>query len=352
MKLKETERQGDSSAITTQLQAAGGLANWSSPNFKNAMTQLSQRYATDLYVHQDGEDTSKPVAATIPDMIGDAANFSSTVTTQQSVSYMVETMDYHTVPLPPGRNPIDVHNQESVLNQLDLNDKASLISGYINQVYQAATTCFDDYHSCQLPTTGSPIAGMPIPTVNFPFLKPGATPPPGEAGMTQVASRITVTYPPKCAGRICIAPFPGISPISFTTNSLIKGDYTYFITVIEVVLVGGVPRKEYKRYDIIRTTITEQSNGYLVEFFKVNNSYDVVITIDNVPFATSPKNDPTTYWRQLIPNGQPSFRVLWLDNVVLRNMSGFPNQYSAGLRTSHRRNDMAIKGKKKHHTER
>jgi hypothetical protein len=129
--------------------------------------------------------------------------------------------------------PIDVQNQEDELNKLgqyrsslydllgsidyvrehqdypnmtDLNNAAHQISGLINQVYQAATTCFNDYHSCNLGNTD-------LPTVNFPSLQPGATPPLGEAGIIQIASRITVTYP--CTSSICVATFPGTTPLYY-----------------------------------------------------------------------------------------------------------------------------------------
>jgi hypothetical protein len=195
------QRQEDKTAISGAIRAGGGLGQWSaSADFQTAVSKISSTYDVEIVEHQEGGADLTP-ARTVPDMSTKAVEFANSVRNGAAVPYLAELLDYEAIPLPQGKNPIDVQNQQDVLRQLadrrsalytmlgsveyvlehqdqfdapsvdDLNETANRLNSSINEVYGAATSCFRDYHQCHL------LIDMTIPAMSLPKQKPGTPPP-------------------------------------------------------------------------------------------------------------------------------------------------------------------------------
>jgi hypothetical protein len=213
--------QEDKAAISGAIRAAGGLGQWSaSADFQTAVSKISSTFDLEISEHQEGGSDLTP-ARTVPDMSKKAVEFANSVRSGAAVPYLVELLDYEAIPLPQGKNAIDVQNQQDVLRQLadrrsalytmlgnveyvlehqdqfdapnvdDLNATATQLNALINEVYDAATSCFRDYQQCHL------LTDMVIPSISLPKQKPGTPQPPVTVSVPDLVGYdwIPVCYP-------------------------------------------------------------------------------------------------------------------------------------------------------------
>jgi hypothetical protein len=179
--------------ISASLRANGGLGAWSAAaDFKSAVSKISSSYDCSIKTFQQGGTNLEP-PGDIPSMGAKAMQFANSVG-NTGVAYYAETLDYTALPLPQGKNPIDVQNQLDVLRQLaeyrsrlydrlksvqyvqdhrdqfdnppdnaTLNSIIAMLSERINAVYRVATRCFNDYAQCELLTDMSMPAMIDLP---------------------------------------------------------------------------------------------------------------------------------------------------------------------------------------------
>jgi hypothetical protein len=177
-----TTHREDKTDISASVRASGGLGYWSAAgDFQSAVSKISSSYDCTTKTFQQGGANLEP-PGDIPSMPTKAIQFANSVG-DTGVAYYAETLDYTALPLPQGKNPIDVQNQLDVLRQLaeyrsrlydrlksvqyvqdhrnrfddppddaTLNRIITMLSERINAVYRTATRCFGDYTQCELIT--------------------------------------------------------------------------------------------------------------------------------------------------------------------------------------------------------
>ena len=212
----ETRNEADRQAIDVSISAQGTIGSWSAKGeFHNSIEKAKGMAKIHVYAIQEGGNT---IQHDNPDaIVAQALQFPDQVRAQaQAVPYLVEMLDYKSLPLPPAKNPIDIQNQQEILRRLaqrrstlldlltsleyvidhqtefiftpeltvvSVKAQIDTVKKALDTIYQAASACFNDYRECKFSVEDSPptillpkrIAGEPSPsTIPTSILRSGS----------------------------------------------------------------------------------------------------------------------------------------------------------------------------------
>ena len=171
------------------IRGSGNLGTWSaSASFEESIRRLSERFQLQLRIYSVGGLPDQPLPDSPSGLIEFARTFPQLVRGEGAVKYVATFMDYTSLELPPGPNPIDVLNQREKiewyavqrLRFLDLsssinyalhnsdqfepfdsgalNQHANIIRSTIDRITAAASRCMNNYQQCDFIELPDPAA--------------------------------------------------------------------------------------------------------------------------------------------------------------------------------------------------
>jgi hypothetical protein len=185
-----THSEEEKTNLEVSLNVNGSAGSWSAAgDFKTAINTARAISQITVFAIQSGGNV---VQHDTPDeIVNQALNFPDQVNASgdQSIAYFVEMLSYKSLPLPPGRNPIDIRGQKDVIPHLakrysvllDLLNSVQYVVDHQNEfiftpeltvevvtnqiekleealdlVKGAASACYNDYHNCHFSVGGQP----------------------------------------------------------------------------------------------------------------------------------------------------------------------------------------------------
>lgn len=179
------------------IRGSGAIGMYSasgSAGFEDAMRKLSERFNMRFRMFSVG-GTPNSLPITAAELIEYARTFPQLVRGDGSKKYVATFLDYDTLDLPAGPNPIDVQNQKDIIDRLaiqrlqyldvissieyvlgnplqfelfdsqSLNAKVNELRDAVNRIVQASSRCMNDFRQCEL------LTDLPDPAVRLPERK-------------------------------------------------------------------------------------------------------------------------------------------------------------------------------------